>query len=74
MPSPFDQPCFTQRPDALDIAIDVSAPALPMMIEPSQSPVTEPIDEPMGRVEHRRIRTLSNYWHAGWKNAIPATW
>jgi len=25
-------------------------------------------------VAHRRIRILSNYWHAGWEHAVPSTW
>jgi D-alanyl-D-alanine dipeptidase len=49
-------------------------PPLPALIDPAYPPVTDPDDEPLVRVAHRRIRVLSNYWHAGWANAIPTTW
>jgi zinc D-Ala-D-Ala dipeptidase len=35
--------------------------------------VTTPSFEPLVVVQHRRIRTLSNYWHAGWQHAQPQT-
>jgi zinc D-Ala-D-Ala dipeptidase len=48
-------------------------PPLPPLIEPDPPTVSDPIDEPLVRVAHRRIRTLDNYWHAGWSHAIPGT-
>ena len=48
-------------------------PALPPLTEPDAPAVIDATDETLVRVEHRRIRTLANYWHAGWANAIPGT-
>ncbi len=38
------------------------------------APVLAPIDEPLVRVQHRRIDTLENYWKAGWVHATDGTW
>lgn len=47
---------------------------MPTLIEPASMPrVTDPVDEPLVPIVHRRIRTLSNYWHAGWSRARPTT-
>lgn len=48
-------------------------PPLPQLDDPSDRIVGSPThnDEPLVVIEHRRIRTLSNYWHAGWDNAEP---
>ena len=74
MPS-LDEPTFTV--EAHDVAglgtIDDGGP-LPALEEPPEGEVTQPVDEPMVRVEHRRIRVLANYWHAGWDHAIADTW
>jgi len=47
---------------------------LPALRDPDGPPVTSPIVEPLVPVEHRRIRVLANYWHAGWSTAVPSTW
>lgn len=51
--------------------------ALPPLIEPDGAtvlPVDRPSGEPLETVSHRRIRVLSNYWHAGWPSALPDTY
>jgi zinc D-Ala-D-Ala dipeptidase len=73
----FDRPVFTSPAavvvDDLAIRIEEQAP-LPVLIEPALlAPVTRPSSEPLVPVQHRRIRTLSNYWHAGWQHALPVT-
>ena len=47
---------------------------LPALVEPTVGRVLAPVDEPLVSVAHRRIRVLSNYWHAGWEEAIPGTY
>jgi zinc D-Ala-D-Ala dipeptidase len=50
-------------------------PKLPDLIEPaSKPPVLVTIDEPLVPVEHRRVRVLGNYWHAGWEHAVAGAW
>ncbi len=72
----FDLPGFT-RPIA-DVlterggVLDPQDP-LPALIEPPPRRFVGPDDEPLVAITHRQIRTLSNYWHAGWKHAVPAT-
>jgi D-alanyl-D-alanine dipeptidase len=44
-------------------------PPLPDLADPEKPPVTAPSDEPLAPVVHRRIRVLSNYFHAGWEHA-----
>lgn len=73
----FDRPVFTEPASplfvALDVRLDEQAP-LPKLVEPVDFPsVSEPVDEPLVPIVHRRIRTLSNYWHAGWSRALPVT-
>lgn len=47
---------------------------LPVLTDPPTSPVRRPDPEPLVPLTHRRIRVLSNYWHAGWHHARPTTW
>jgi D-alanyl-D-alanine dipeptidase len=35
--------------------------------------VPEPSGEPLTVIEHRRVRLLSAYWHAGWIHAVPTS-
>jgi D-alanyl-D-alanine dipeptidase len=35
--------------------------------------VVHPVDEPLVAIEHRRIRNLHAYWHAGWYHARPVS-
>ncbi len=72
----LDLPVFTVDPrtvfgDRLPDA--VSPEPLPALLEGDGPPVRDPVDEPLVEVEHRRIRTLSNYWYAGWHQAVPFT-
>ena len=72
----FDEPDYTVPAEELwsgEPPIDDIGP-LPELTEPAEGVVANPSDEPMVRVEHRRIRVLANYWHAGWSTAIPTTW
>jgi len=74
----FDEPEFTVPAgeafaDGVLPGVPEQTP-LPELIEAPAPPVLDPIDEPMVRVEHQRIRTLCNYWHAGWSHAVPGTW
>lgn len=48
--------------------------ALPNLLDLEPAAAIDPSDEALIRVEHERIRVLSNYWHAGWGAAIPSTW
>jgi len=73
----FLLPCFTT--DAEHAANEhqwtaADAPALPTLSDPPSQRVTDFDPEPLVPLEHRRVRVLSNYWHAGWKEAIPTTW
>ena len=72
----FDHPDFT-RPvtdEPADRALALThADPLPPLVEPTAGRVDRPSDDPLVTVQHRRIRTLCNYWHAGWENAIPST-
>ncbi len=73
----FDEPSYTIDADAL---FDGTVPGvvdpgpLPELFEPPETRVEVGSDEPMVPVVHRRIRVLANYWHAGWRSAIPSTW
>lgn len=73
----FDEPNYT-RPagDVLGhVGLDLApAPPLPLLTDPDAPLVDQPSDEPMVPVVHRRIRTLNNYWHAGWDHAIADCW
>lgn len=73
----FDRPITTAPAAAVigELAIVLAEQApMPELIEPLQpAPVVKPADDPLVAVAHRRIRTLSNYWHAGWSRARPVT-
>jgi zinc D-Ala-D-Ala dipeptidase len=63
----FDVPRTTERPaDA--------QPPLPELTDPEKAPVNFPSNEPLAPIVHRRIRVLSNYFHAGWENASIGMW
>lgn len=73
----FDRPAFARPADEVLGAADATVPAqrpLPALDDPPPSPVLASVDEPLVPVEHRRIRVLSNYWHAGWGHAVPGAW
>lgn len=72
----FDRPAFSLPAGPLLASAGVTIAEqqpMPTLIEPELPPVTAPVDEPLVPVVHRRIRTLSNYWHAGWRCARPDT-
>lgn len=72
----FDWPAFSRPAAEVLAAAGLSVPEqapMPELIEPELPPVTDPIDEPLVPVVHRRIRNLANYWHAGWRCARPDT-
>jgi zinc D-Ala-D-Ala dipeptidase len=70
----FDQPCFTCRPTDVGVEAEAYEP-LPALVEPPNKPLVEgPRAEPLVPVEHRGIRVLGNYWHAGWEHAVPGAW
>lgn len=78
-PPAFDEPCFTRTPNDLGLTTDSAELAhvdpLPTLVEPDpKPPVLFPSTEPLVPVEHRRIRVLGNYWHAGWHHAVPGAW
>lgn len=73
----FDQPNYTVWAASLFADTAPTIPdggALPTLCDPVAPPVLDRHPEPLVRVEHRRIRLLSNYWHAGWTSAIASTW
>ncbi len=77
-PAPcFDEPTFTV-PCAQVLGSGLQGvevqPALPDLVGGDGVDVEIPSDEALVRVEHRRVRTLANYWHGGWQHAIPGTW
>ena len=47
---------------------------LPELLEPNAPIVTNPVDEPMQRVVHPRIRVVPFYALGGWTNAIEDCW
>jgi zinc D-Ala-D-Ala dipeptidase len=73
----FDVPRTTERPADVLEKLKVSLaelgvepqPPLPELTDPEKAPVTTPSSEPLVPVVHRRIRVLSNYFHAGWEHA-----
>lgn len=76
-PERFLLPCYTQPAEAVVHHCGFVVPAqseLPALQDPAYPPVTSPVDEPLVPLAHRRIRVLSNYWHAGWDAALPTTW
>jgi zinc D-Ala-D-Ala dipeptidase len=77
----FDLPHTTQTPtevlraqniEDLTVLIGNQKP-LPSFLDTAGEPVDPNLgaDEPLEQIEHRRIRILSNYWHAGWERAQP---
>ncbi|MEI7992579.1 MAG: M15 family metallopeptidase [Actinomycetota bacterium] len=76
-PERFLLPCYTQPADEATSRAGLvlgPQPALPAMQDPVYPPVLRPSSEPLVPLAHRRIRVLSNYWHAGWDAALPTTW
>lgn len=72
----FDEPTYTMEAAHL---FDGAPPiddlgALPRLDEPAEGRVAVDSAEPLVRVEHRRVRVLANYWHAGWSTAVAGTW
>lgn len=74
--SSYDYRAFLANPDELDVPINFISKPLPDLVEPSSLPkVALPASrdlEAMVPVEHRAIRVLSPYWHAGWEAARPS--
>lgn len=76
-PERFLLPCFTEHAEPVAKRCGFVAPdcePLPELHDPAYPEVTSPSSEPLVPLHHRRIRVLSNYWHAGWTNAVPDTW
>ncbi len=76
-PERFLLPCYTVDAESACASQHFHPPVgspLPELIDPTAPAVTDPDPEPLVPVAHRRIRVLSNYWHAGWDAAIPTTW
>lgn len=74
-PDRFLLPCYTVPVEGLAVGDEIGIqPALPALVDPTPSPVSDPDPEPLVPLAHRRIRVLSNYWHAGWDASLPATW
>ncbi|MEE9414250.1 MAG: M15 family metallopeptidase [Acidimicrobiales bacterium] len=73
----FDKPTFTVPAETVFAQRAESIPTqtpLPELTRTDSPPIAETSDEALVSVEHRRIRTLANYWHGGWANAIPGTY
>jgi D-alanyl-D-alanine dipeptidase len=71
----FLLPCYTVAADRSGTLNEVPLqPPLPVLVDPPPPPVLDPAAEPLVALAHRRIRVLSNYWHAGWESALPTTW
>lgn len=76
-PERFLLPCFTEHAESVVHRCGYSVPdclPLPGLDDPEYPEVTQPSDDPLVPLHHRRIRVLSNYWHAGWDHACPDTW
>ncbi len=75
----FDRPLLAEAiPAEVDRLLPSLAPLgaddpIPPLIDPDPPLVDHPVDEPLVPIEHRRIRTLAAYWHAGWPSARPDT-
>lgn len=81
MPRPlssYDYRAFLTSPDELDVPVNFVTKSLPDLVEPEAMPrVALPASrdfETMVPVEHRAIRVLSPYWHAGWETARPTAY
>lgn len=76
-PERFLLPCYTEAASTVvprcGYTVVAQAP-LPELDDPEYPPVLASRDEVLVPVAHRRIRVLSNYWHAGWEAALPTTW
>jgi len=76
-PERFLLPCYTQPAESVvhqcGFHVEAQDP-LPSLQDPVYPPVTSPVSEELVPLAHRRIRVLSNYWHAGWDAALPTTW
>jgi zinc D-Ala-D-Ala dipeptidase len=78
----FDLPRTTQSPTEVlhalnieDLSVLIGNPnPLPSLVDVSGESVdpNRVFEEPLELIEHRRIRILSNYWHAGWERARPS--
>ena len=77
-PADFLLPCFTRPCEEVPGAAQLPGLAdqlpLPALIDPPAPEAPAEPGESLVPVHHRRIRVLSNYWHAGWDNALPTTW
>ncbi|MEZ5279398.1 MAG: M15 family metallopeptidase [Acidimicrobiales bacterium] len=71
----FDEPTFTvPAVEAFGGAEPLIADhPLPALVDPEPQPVSARIGDELVLVRHRRIRLLSNYWHAGWAHAVTDT-
>jgi zinc D-Ala-D-Ala dipeptidase len=73
----FDLPRTTERPaDVLNkLTVTLAElgigpqPPLPELTDPKKPRVITASNEPLASIVHRRIRVLSNYFHAGWEHA-----
>lgn len=73
----FDEPTFTVPAEVLfaqQAGLIPPQDRLPELVRTDSPAIAATSDEPLVTVEHRRVRTLANYWHGGWTNAIPATY
>ncbi|MBN4059494.1 hypothetical protein JYT35_00070 [Acidimicrobium ferrooxidans] len=68
----FTVPVASMFADSLS-GIETQA-KLPTLTEATTSGIDQPSSEPLVQIQHPRIRTLGNYWHGRWDNAIPETW
>jgi len=76
-PERFLLPCFTVPAEqaTAEAGYDIAPQEpLPSLLDPEYPPVADPSNDPLVPLQHRRIRVLSNYWHAGWDAAVPNTW
>lgn len=71
--SDYDYRWALRTPEEVGLVFSALA-TLPTLVEPADQPVvSDPVDEPLVDIEHRRVRNLSVYWHAGWPSAGPRT-
>jgi len=76
-PERFLLPCYTRPAHEVVHECGYHVPPgapLPSMLDPEYPWVEHPSDERLVPLADRRIRVLSNYWHAGWDAALPTTW
>lgn len=76
-PGRFLLPCYTEPADTVvhrcGFSFTEGSP-LPELHDPVYPDVVDPSSDPLVPLHHRRVRVLSNYWHAGWDQAVPTTW